>query len=267
MTVFERQEWVGTVPVAVTVISEVVDHLVTVPPRCGEAIRLISAKEVAEASVDPDYRSLLRGKGMNIPDGTPVTMIIRAKTGGRRSGAGRTRGATLFRCALDRGRENDVRHFFLGGSPETLDRLVQAVERSFPGVRVAGAWSPPFAPLDAAFYERAAAEITRSAADIVWVGLGAPKQDWAVTGLAARTTARCVAVGAAFDFLAGTVAEAPRWIQRAGMEWLFRLACEPRRLWRRYLIGNVRFLAAVVVAERRRRHHGAPGRPHEGVET
>ncbi|MEH3154983.1 MAG: WecB/TagA/CpsF family glycosyltransferase [Gordonia paraffinivorans] len=267
MTFSERQEWVGTVPVAVTVIGEVVDHLVTVPSRAGEAIRLISAKEVAEASVDPDYRHLLAGDGINIPDGTPVTMIVRAKTGGRGSVAGRTRGATLFRRTLDRGRENDVRHFFLGGSPETLERLLQAVERSFPGVRIAGSWSPPFAPLDASFYDRAVAEITQSGADVVWVGLGAPKQDWAVTGLAARTTARCVAVGAAFDFLAGTVAEAPRWVQRWGMEWLFRLACEPRRLWRRYLIGNVRFLVAVVAAERHRRRRGIPGRPQRGVET
>ena len=130
MTFSERREWVGDVPVAVTVLGDVVDHLVTAPPHVGEAIRLISAKEVAEASIDAEYGNLLRGDGVNIPDGTPVTMIVRAKTGGRHSVAGRTRGATLFRRTLDRGRDNEVRHFLLGGSEDTLERLVRAVQSS-----------------------------------------------------------------------------------------------------------------------------------------
>ena len=119
--------------------------------------------------------------------------------------------------------------------------MAQAQGR-FPGITIVGTHAPPFGPFDDGVIEALAARITSVAPQIVWVGLGTPKQDFVAARLVAATNVTCVAVGAAFDFLAGTKREAPGWVQWCGLEWLFRLMTEPRRLWRRYLLGNARFL-------------------------
>jgi N-acetylglucosaminyldiphosphoundecaprenol N-acetyl-beta-D-mannosaminyltransferase len=152
--------------------------------------------------------------------------------------------------ALDRGCERGVRHYLYGSTPEVLDRLGRAIADRWPGAEVVGAESPPFRELTDADLRAAAKRMDGAGADLVWVGLGTPKQDDAVHRLARLGPATYVAVGAAFDFLAGTKRQAPVWMQRRGLEWCFRLATEPRRLWRRYLLGNLRFIRVVLRRDR-----------------
>jgi N-acetylglucosaminyldiphosphoundecaprenol N-acetyl-beta-D-mannosaminyltransferase len=122
------------------------------------------------------------------------------------------------------------------------------LQKRFPGLQVAGTFSPPFRPLTPDEDEQVVQIINKAAPDIVWVGLGSPKQEYWMAEHVGRLTAPVlIGVGAAFDFLTGRKPQAPRWMQRAGLEWLFRLLTEPRRLWRRYLINNPLFVALVVL--------------------
>jgi N-acetylglucosaminyldiphosphoundecaprenol N-acetyl-beta-D-mannosaminyltransferase len=126
-----------------------------------------------------------------------------------------------------------------------LSALEAELCRRFPKAAIVGAVSPPFRALTEEETAEQTARIVDSKAQVVWVGLGTPKQDWESARLAVDIPAVFIAVGAAFDFVAGEKKQAPMWMQRNGLEWLFRLAVEPRRLWRRYLFGNARFLRAI----------------------
>lgn len=229
--------------------------------------RLINTYNISLLRESADYAAILRAPGVNLADGKPVSWALRWL--GRRAGsptvAGHVRGPALFTRVLDEGRRTDAGHYLLGGTEETLDALVKAIMLHFPGARIVGAESPPFRPLTDE--ERAAQDerIRLSGADLVWVGLGTPLQDHEAVRLAAAVGRPAIAVGAAFDFLAGTRPEAPAWVQRLALEWLFRLASEPRRLWRRYTIGIVRFCLVIVRDLGRRRPRG-PGAPSAASE-
>ncbi len=235
---------VGDFAFAVTSFDDAVDTVVSAArSHTGIPIRLSNAYCVSLATREPDYAAVLGGDGVTYPDGAPVAWCLR-RLGNPH--AERVRGPSLFTAVLDRGREAGLGHFFLGATDHTLDALAAEASRRFPGVRIADRHAPPFGPLTEDFYDDATRRIASAGADIVWVGMGTPKQDVAAAELARRTGVPVVGVGAAFDFVAGTVREAPSWIQRSGFEWLYRLAAEPRRLWRRYLVGNSHF--AVIAA-------------------
>jgi len=139
-----------------------------------------------------------------------------------------------------------VTHFFYGATDEVLAQLKTNLLQKFPNLQIAGMYSPPFRPLSDAEKAEAAEMINVSGADIVWCGLGTPKQDYWVAEFRPRLNAAAIlAVGAAFNFHAGHVLQAPRWMMKSGLEWLFRLGAEPKRLWRRYIIGNPRFICLV----------------------
>jgi N-acetylglucosaminyldiphosphoundecaprenol N-acetyl-beta-D-mannosaminyltransferase len=145
-------------------------------------------------------------------------------------------------------------HFFLGGPPGLPEELARRLGKTYPGLRVAGTLSPPFRPLSPEEDEALVALINSAAPDFVWVGLGAPQQDlWVASHRSRLNAAALLAVGAAFDFHAGTRRRAPRWMQRTGTEWFFRLVMEPRRLARRYTVVNARFLRLVIEDALRRR--------------
>jgi N-acetylglucosaminyldiphosphoundecaprenol N-acetyl-beta-D-mannosaminyltransferase len=140
-----------------------------------------------------------------------------------------------------------VRHFFFGGAPGVADRLRAELERAVPGTIVAGTESPPFAWPSAEDLRTAAMRIRGQRTDLLWIGLGTPKQDIVAEHLAMFGAAPVVlCVGAAFDFVSGVKRRPPAWMRRAGLEWLGRLSSEPARLWRRYLIGNPQFVAGVL---------------------
>lgn len=237
---------VGRVPFQVSDIETATRWLLTtaVPRREGVSVRLANAYTVALASRDPSYLAALTTTGVNFPDGTPVVWFMRLHRGAPRPH--RVRGPSLFTNTLRESQHHGTRHFFLGSTPEILRQLIERVHAAYPGAVVAGSYSPPFAEIDDGYVADCAEKVRDSGADLVWVGLGTPKQDQLGAALADVVDAPCVNVGAAFDFVAGTVREAPVWIQRSGFEWLFRLLSEPKRLWRRYLIGNVRFLVTAI---------------------
>jgi N-acetylglucosaminyldiphosphoundecaprenol N-acetyl-beta-D-mannosaminyltransferase len=140
------------------------------------------------------------------------------------------------------------RHFFYGGAEGVAERLIGRLQSRYPGLNVAGSYSPPFGPMTAAEDADIVRRINEAAPDIVWVGLSTPKQERWMAEHAGRVHAPVlVGVGAAFDFHAGVKRQAPRWMQRAGLEWLFRLGTEPRRLWRRYLVNNPVFVWRVLL--------------------
>lgn len=140
-----------------------------------------------------------------------------------------------------------VSHFFYGATDEVLEKLKKNLLARFPELKIAGMYSPPFRPLTSAEKDEVTNMINTSGADIVWCGLGTPKQDYWVAEFRSRLRAAAIlAVGAAFNFHAGCVKQAPRWMMRCGLEWFFRLCVEPKRLWKRYLIGNPRFVCLVA---------------------
>lgn len=208
-----------------------------------QAITLSNSWCVALAASDSEYEQVLKSEDVTVfPDGTPVVWALRLA--GKRI-AGRVRGPSLFRQVLDRGRAKNLRHYFVGSTEDTLQALTSRVIREYPGIIVAGSYSPPFAPVSSGLVEEIAARVRKSDANVVWVGMGTPKQDFVSARLAPLVLIPVAGVGAAFDFVAGTTGEAPVWVQHSGFEWLHRLVSEPRRLWRRYVFGNVQFLLAV----------------------
>jgi N-acetylglucosaminyldiphosphoundecaprenol N-acetyl-beta-D-mannosaminyltransferase len=140
------------------------------------------------------------------------------------------------------------RHFFYGGAPGVAERLAANFARRFPGLQVAAALCPPFRPQTNEEDAASVATINTARADIVWVGLGAPKQErWMFEHAPLLNVPVLIGVGAAFDFHTGRVMQAPLWVRDHGFEWLFRLSCEPGRLWRRYLIHGTQFVALVIL--------------------
>jgi N-acetylglucosaminyldiphosphoundecaprenol N-acetyl-beta-D-mannosaminyltransferase len=188
----------------------------------------------------------LRGAWLNFPDGAPVAWLM------RRMGAGRARrvaGPDLMPRVIAAGQDAGLRHYLYGSTPEVLERLEERLLERFPRAIIAGRMSPPFRELSGEEHDRIAAEISASGADVVWVGLGLPKQDeWLRRNAAGIAPAVGLGVGAAFDFLSEAKPRAPEWARDAGLEWLHRLITEPRRLARRYAVTNTEFLARAGTA-------------------
>lgn len=239
---------VGKVPFQVTTVDSAVSAIYDfAESKESLSIRLSNAYCVALASQDPLYESLLNGPGINLPDGAPVAWFMRRTN----LSARQVRGPSLFKAVLEEGQTRPMRHFFLGSTDSTLTKLSKKVAEQYPGTQVSGTYSPPFAPIDEDFYRQCTSVLEHTNPDIIWVALGTPKQDFVAEELAVRTGAVCIAVGAAFDFTAGTSKEAPAWIRRFTLEWLYRLATEPKRLWKRYIFGNVRFLYSAAIHSRK----------------
>ena len=204
----------------------------------GGYVCFTNVHAVVTARDDACFRTATRNSLMSLADGKPVYWYLKAAG---YADAGHVPGPDFMLDALKRFR--DSRHFFYGSTPETLVKLVSRLEVDVPGLQVCGALSPPFGAFDDAQIQSDYVKIADARPNFVWVGLGAPKQEkWMAKAQATLAPAVLLGVGAAFDFHAGTAPRAPRWMGRAGLEWLFRLATEPRRLWKRYLVTNTRFL-------------------------
>ena len=196
---------------------------------------------VMSARQDPEARAATLGADLVVPDGQPLVWALRLL--GRPLRA-RVYGPDLMAAYCERMARTGATAYLYGGrSPEALDQLTSALRERFPGLRIVGGYSPPFRELSEAERERVAAEINDSGADVVWVGIGQPKQEkWMARMRPLLDAPVLVGVGAAFDFHAGLVPQAPGWMQSRGLEWVFRLYQEPRRLWRRYASDNPRFI-------------------------
>lgn len=197
---------------------------------------------VMSAHDDPRVRAALAEATLIVPDGQPLVWALHAL--GHRD-ATRIYGPDLMALFCAQAASDGIPMYLYGGRDDgRLDLLKRRLCARYPGLAIAGAFSPPFQPLSDRERARVAEEINRSGAQVVWVGTGQPKQElWMAQMRPLLHAPLLVGVGAAFDFHAGLVAQAPSWMQRAGLEWLFRLSREPRRLWRRYATQNPRFVA------------------------
>ncbi len=188
---------------------------------------------------DPSFRQVTNEADLVTPDGMPLVWGLRllgAKT------ARRVYGPDLTLALLAEAERKGIPVGFYGTSDAVLQRLTERVRRDHAEIRITYVFAPPFRELTAEEDGRVTAEIRESGCRILFVGLSSPKQDRWMANHRGRIDCVMLGVGAAFDFLAGTKPQAPRWMMRAGLEWLFRLATEPRRLWRRYLLNNPRFV-------------------------
>jgi len=215
-------------------------------PAGGTDIHLCNAYTLALADSEASFKRLLNAASRNYPDGMSVVWTIRLQCAQREVPRERVYGPDLMLDVLNLGRKNQLRHFLLGASPQVLRALEGSIRRRFPGVLIVGRESPPFRALTPAERKAQGDRLRLSNAQVVWLGLGTPKQDWEAAALAQEHDAVFIAVGAAFDFIAGAKKQAPMWMRRRGIEWLFRFITEPRRLWRRYIFGNSRFVWAVI---------------------
>jgi len=169
----------------------------------------------------------------------------------------RTYGPDLMLRVCEDGREKGYRHFLYGGNQDVNRQLIHNLRSRFPGINIVGHWAPPVREKGRKEDEDILTMINNAEPDILWIGLGSPKQEyWMKDHRDLLEVPVMVGVGAAFDFLSGAKKQAPRWMQRSGLEWLFRLANEPGRLWRRYLIGNSRFAALLIMSVFHRKAKG-----------
>lgn len=198
---------------------------------------------VMEAFDDPEFQSIVNGADLVTSDGMPLVWGLRM-LGVKQ--ATRVYGPDLTPYLCARAERDGVPVAFVGGSESTLAELQRVLHDRHPRLQIAYAWSPPFRALSAEEEQQAVDAINASGARIVFVGLGCPKQERWMRRHVGRINAPMLGVGAAFDFVAGNKLMAPDWIQRLGLEWLFRLITEPKRLWRRYLYHNPRFVRHFV---------------------
>jgi N-acetylglucosaminyldiphosphoundecaprenol N-acetyl-beta-D-mannosaminyltransferase len=217
----------------------------TVDEGAGVGVHLCNSYTLSLATKDAAYRDLLN-RDVNLPDGTPLAWVGAMRTGSK---VRPTRGPGLLWEVMRASVPFRSRHVLYGASPQTLEALAQRLSETIPDVQIVGAISPPFRDLTEEEEEEFVAEMSRLRPAFVWVGLGTPRQDIFVAKMAPRAPAVFVAVGAAFDFAAGSKREAPAFLHDSGFEWLYRLASEPRRLWKRYTVGNAIFLRTVAVEE------------------
>lgn len=194
---------------------------------------------VMEAFDHPDFREQVNRADLVTPDGMPLVWMLRMRGYSHQE---RVYGPDLTLHVCEAAAREGIPVGFYGGRPETLQRLVHNLTQRYPGLRVVYTYSPPFRPLTEEEDQKIVQAIRDAGVRILFVGLGCPKQEWWMAHHHGRIPAVMVGVGAAFDFHAGQVRQAPRWMQRMGLEWAFRLSQEPLRLWRRYLIHNPRFL-------------------------
>jgi N-acetylglucosaminyldiphosphoundecaprenol N-acetyl-beta-D-mannosaminyltransferase len=229
---------VGISAVNMTQALEKIDGWISRGER--EYVCVCPVHSVMECRRSAQLRAVFNAAGMVTPDGVPIVWVARA--GGYRQ-VSRVYGPDLMLAELDRSDQNHHRHFFYGGGPGVARLLAQRMQARFPNLTVSGILEPPFAPLDQLCTPETAATINDAKPDVVWIGMSSPKQDlWMARMRPLLDAPVLIAVGAAFDFHSGTVKQAPLWMQRSGLEWVYRLTTDPRRLWRRYLIDNPWFL-------------------------
>lgn len=193
---------------------------------------------------DKDYCAIQNGGIMAIPDGGPLSSV------GRKRGFSemeRTTGPDYMKEILKISREEGYRHFFYGSTEKTLEILEETLQSRYPGVQIAGTYSPPFRLMTPEEDQEIIKMINESHADFVWIGLGAPKQERWMADHKGKINGFMVGVGAAFDYEAGNIERAPVWMQKANLEWLYRLMQEPKRLFKRYFYTNTKFVWNAII--------------------
>jgi len=234
-----KEDLFGT-GISITTFAELMTLFDSRNPDRALTVNACNVHSVMSARTDRDLAEALAQSDVNTSDGVPLVWVLRSR-GFREQH--RMYGPDLAEYAFEYGLTRGWKHYFYGATISTLEQLVSRLRDRYLGIQIVGSHAPPFRAETAT--ERAAVleEIRASGADIVWVGLGMPKQEKWMFEVRDELPGRVlVGIGAAFDFFAGTKPQAPAWMQRSGLEWAFRLSTEPRRLWKRYLWNNPAFL-------------------------
>lgn len=210
----------------------------------GDYICVANVHTTVTAYEDPDYLKVQNSGIMAIPDGGPLSSV------GRKRGAkniGRTTGPSymgeIFKISAERG----YKHYFYGSTNETLEKLYGNLIHDYPGIQIAGMYSPPFRELTGEEDKAIVRRINEVAPDFLWVGLGAPKQEKWMAAHQGKVKGLMVGVGAGFDYFAGNIERAPDWMQKTNLEWIYRLIQDPKRLFKRYMATNLKFIWNTVV--------------------
>jgi N-acetylglucosaminyldiphosphoundecaprenol N-acetyl-beta-D-mannosaminyltransferase len=251
---------VGVDPVSQARALATIEHWIATGDR--QYVCVSGIHGVMESQRDESLRAIHNAAGMVVPDGMPLVWLSRLH--GFQE-VERVYGPDLLLACCSRSLASGYRHFFYGGAPGVPERLIERLSARFPGLCVAGGFSPPFRALTSEEDLALVRRINEAQPDIVWVGLSTPKQErWMWEHRGRLKAPVFIGVGAAFDFHAGLKRQAPRWMQRNGLEWVFRLLTEPRRLWRRYLRNNPVFVWLTLLQGlglRRYEVEDAPCRP------
>ena len=236
-------------------ICDVPVSSVNIPQACGiiggwindrkkTYVCVAPVSTIVDCQSDQEYKKVLDNADMITPDGMPLVWIGKLK--GDRN-IERTYGPDLMQALCAAGEKGGYKHYLYGGAESTCSLLENVLKRKFPNIDIRGHYAPPFRPAHAREDKEIIDEINRLNPDILWVGLGSPKQDfWMHEHRDRLEVPVIIGVGAAFDFIAGIKKQAPRWMQRCGLEWFFRLCSEPGRLWKRYLFGNTKFIYLLI---------------------
>ena len=241
MTDFSRVNILGVGVSAVNMDQVVAAMGEWIARRQKTYICLAPAHAIMGCVDDVDLCRVYNRSGLTVPDGMPIAWLLRWRG---YSHVERVYGPDLMMAVCKRSVKEGWRHYFYGGAEGVTERLIQKLLLACPGLQIAGWETPPFRVASSQERQRTIERVHAARADILWIGIGSPRQElWMAQHVRMLDVPVMVGVGAAFDFLSGCKPQAPRWMQRSGLEWLFRLCSEPRRLWRRYLLGYPRFVA------------------------
>jgi N-acetylglucosaminyldiphosphoundecaprenol N-acetyl-beta-D-mannosaminyltransferase len=240
---------VGGVPVHAMSLGQAVTRVARMVDCPGShVVHNIASDPIVRAWNDPQLLRALQEADLTLPDGMAVVWAARLL--GAPPATERVYGPDFVLAVAGDPRTRPLRHAFVGANEPVLDSLTSRLRRLFPAIDIVAAYPPPLRPVSPDAVADDIEQTRRRAAgpiDVLWVGLGTPKQQvWAYQARPYDVAKVIVTVGAAFDFLSGAKRQAPAWMGRMGVEWLFRLATEPRRLWRRYLLGNPRFVMRIA---------------------
>jgi len=243
------------VPVSAITMADAVSTIGRwIAQRTPRYVCVTGVHGVVESNRDPALRQIHEQAGLVTPDGMPLVWLAHAVG---EAHVERVYGPDLMNAVCAASVKRGWRHYFFGGAPGVADTLARRLGARFDGLQICGTYSPPFRPLTDAEDHALVARINAAGPDIVWVGLSTPKQErWMAAHVGRLDAPALVGVGAAFDFHAGLKRQAPRWMQRSGLEWSFRLLSEPRRLGPRYLVNNPLFVWKIALQLARGRAAG-----------
>jgi N-acetylglucosaminyldiphosphoundecaprenol N-acetyl-beta-D-mannosaminyltransferase len=249
---------------AVSLFVDVLDHESAVErvadlvrARAGGYVCFSTVHMIMESHDSPEFGAKVNAADMIVPDGMPIVWMQKMQG---RSDAHRVRANDLMILLCEYAERNNLSVGFYGGKPDVIDAILDRAKRDFRNLKIAYAYSPPFRPLTLEEDDEITKAIIEADPDMLFMGLGCPKQENWMAAHRPRLRAVMLGVGASFDFFAGNVKESPAWLGGLGLEWLYRLTQEPRRLWRRYLILNPRFMALAARQLISNRPHSQPAR-------
>lgn len=228
------------VNIAITNMKEIVNYVVdNIKELSGKYICVSNVHTTIMSYDNPEYKKIQNSAAIRLPDGRPLSLVQKRK--GFKE-AERVTGPDLMQTLFEGAKDNKLRYYFYGSTEETLSLLEEKLKEKYPSIKVVGMYSPPFRNLTEEEDNEIIKKINDAKPDIVWIGLGAPKQEKWMYDHKNKINGLMIGVGAGFDFLAGNIKRAPKWMQKCSLEWLYRLLQDPKRLFARYMKTNFKFM-------------------------